>query len=794
MSIHYKLPDNLDSEINAFSELLQKYKIGEVMKAELKAHRVPFGVYEQREPDTYMMRIRCSAGIITPLQLEKISELSSQWGGDSIHLTTRQELQIHQVKLDTIVKMIEKLKEIGLATRGGGGNTVRNIISPENAGIDQGEVFDVTPHVLFLTNKLIAESDSWTLPRKLKISFSGSDEDHGNATLADLGFIATIKNGEKGFKVYVAGGMGAKSSAGHLFIDFLKEEDIYYVARAIKLLFWKHGNRKNKHAARLRFLWKNLGEDEFRKLFQEEYDSLKAQNESPFLSAEISENIIAPDMPIKEIADIVDFELWRKRFVLNQKQDTAVSIIVPVELGFIKNEAAKALAECLKPFGENVLRLTKEQNFLIRNINPTYLPNIYTVLKENFSEFNRPLVLDKIVSCAGASTCQLGICHSRAAAKNTIQRLASSKIDLDSLKDFKIRISGCPNACGHHPIADLGFIGKAARRNNVLYPSYNIVSGSVVKEGKTQLAERIGEVSARDLPAFIQKSLQLFIQKANQYKNFKDYLIQEGESVTQISDQFSPIPTMDEDKNYYFDWGKNELFSLSGRGGGECSAGLFDLIEVDAQNIKNEKKKNNELKSDEDAGVLTKRMKNLSAIVFYSARMLLIARGVDGAKEEDVYKNFKKHFIATGLVDGSFENIIDAAKNNDSNKILESEEKIFALSERMQFLYDHMDNAFNFDTKVDNIQSKENEEKPHGESTQDQKISLSKDFRAVGCPMNFVKTKLALSQINKGELLEILLDDGPPIENVPRSVLEEGHAIVKQEKDDNHWIVRIKKS
>ena len=360
MGISYKIPPNLDRDIDELESLIAKYHKGEIGAVELKAHRVPFGVYEQRERDTYMVRIRCAAGIVTPSQLEEVALLASQYGTGVVHLTTRQELQIHYIKLDDIVPIIRKLKEAGLASLGGGGNTVRNITAQEDAGIDNTEVFDVTPYAVALTNRLMAEDDSWTLPRKLKIAFSGSGQDKGYATIADVGFIAVVKGGKKGFKVYAAGGMGTISQVGKLLFDFIPADEAYYAAKAVKALFWKYGNRKNKHAARLRFLWQSLGEEEFKKRIQEEYEALK-KDKVPLLEIEeISDTAVEPGLAAQKADTLSDFELWKKRFVRPQKQDNLFAVIIPVELGFIDSVRVEKLAGFLKAFGDNVIRMTKD--------------------------------------------------------------------------------------------------------------------------------------------------------------------------------------------------------------------------------------------------------------------------------------------------------------------------------------------------------------------------------------------------------------------------------------------------
>ncbi|MFA4843001.1 MAG: nitrite/sulfite reductase, partial [Candidatus Omnitrophota bacterium] len=632
----YSLPPQLDSEINQLEELVAKYKKGEASAAELKAHRVPFGVYEQRAVDTYMVRIRCVAGEVTPLQLEQVVHLASQYGVRDLHITSRQELQIHYVSLDDIVSIIRQLRKIGLSTRGGGGNTLRNITAQDDAGIDPDEEFDVSPYASALTTKLIAESDSWNLPRKYKIAFSGSQEDKGYATISDLGFIAKIKNGKHGFRVYAAGGLGAKSAEGKLLFDFIEAEAAYAVAKAIKNVFYKYGNRKNKHAARIRFLWEALGEDEFKKRFNEEYAVIKQDKDALLVVDEAPVSLPALQLAQEEPSILQDFGEWKKRFVRAQKQEGLYSIIIPVELGFIPLEQAIKLAQFLKPFGEDVLRMTRNQNFRLRNIPKEYLGNVYNFLSTTLAGFNRPAIYGNILSCAGASTCQLGFCLSRAAARALMKTLEASRLDLDKLGDIKLNISGCPNSCGQHPAADLGFFGKASRKDGRLYPAYNILAGAVIRDGETKLAEQVAEVPAKNLPALVKDLLGLYLSKNKTYANFQDYIAKEGkEDLKQLSGRYEEILSFEQDKNYYFDWDADTVFSLADRRAGECSAGLFDLIEVDLKNIRETKKTLSSLGEDtnEKAALLNK-------LVFYASRMLLITRGVEPKNEGEAFEAF----------------------------------------------------------------------------------------------------------------------------------------------------------
>ena len=799
MSLTYDLPDNLEQEINELEGWIAKFKNGEISSTELRAHRVPFGVYEQRKKGAYMVRVRCAGACITLKQLEGIAELSKTYGTQWLHITSRQEIQIHYVSLDHLVVVMRELKKIGLASRGGGGNTVRNIMAQEDAGICLDEAFDVTPYAIALTSRLIAEADSWNLPRKFKINFSGSADDRGYATIGDVGYIARMKDGRKGFKVYVAGGLGAKSQEANLFLDFIPEREVYNVAKAVKNIFFKYGNRRNKHAARLRFLWQTLGQEEFRKRLLEEYEAVKGANHPPLEITAAENAVVDPGLAVESFPDEADFALWKKRFVRPQRQNGLFSIILPVPLGNIANDSAVSLARFLRPFGDDVIRMTKDQNFFVRNIPEKYLPNLYNFLKGIFENFNRPYIMDKILSCAGASTCQLGICLSPGAAKAMMKYLEKSGLNLDEVADARVNVSGCPNSCGQHGLADVGFFGKVARKGDKVYPAYNVVCGAVIGDEKTKLAEKVAEVAARDVPQVVLGIFRAYLSRKGSFRNFQEYIQSETgrDDLKKICAGFKQIPDFEEDKNYYFDWGTDQLFSVAERGKGECSAGMFDLIENDFGCIQQDRKLILEMAEGETGGTAQKE-KLLKDIIFYCCRVLLIAKAVEAKSEKEAYDYFEEHFINGGLVDSSSHELIDLAREGKTKELLEREPQIYALAERMKFLYDHMDNAFQFQIPQEIAAVFAAEPKTALSCTTSITESpvlpkIVKDFRGVTCPMNFVKTKMELSRLKPRDVLEIWLDDGPPIENVPGSVREEGHTILQQKRINGYWSVLIEK-
>ena len=418
----YKIPDNLSAELDELDSCIARYQRGEIDAATLKVRRVPFGCYEQREDGTYMVRIRTTGGALTPLQLRAIAEISARYGSDANHITTRQEFQIHYVALENVLLVMRELLQAGLVSRGGGGNTVRNVLVSPDAGVGIDEVFDPSPYAFALTSRLIAESDSWLLPRKFKIAFSNSLADTSYAEFNDLGFVAQIREGQKGFSVYVAGGLGTKPEVGHLLHEFIPAEDVYVVASAVKHLFDKHGNRKNRHAARLRFLWKTLGETRFRELYEEQLHVVRSEHPAPLQLEEIPQfSLLPPFAPEKDTTP--EFYQWRDRYTENQKQSELVSVRVPVFLGNLRNEYTIRLAEFLAPFGDHVLRASFGQNLRLRNIPKNYLPNVYHLVCDLTELASGPRFIGNSIACTGADTCKLGICLSKGALSATVDRL-----------------------------------------------------------------------------------------------------------------------------------------------------------------------------------------------------------------------------------------------------------------------------------------------------------------------------------------------------------------------------------
>ncbi len=796
-AIHYRLPSAYVEEIARLEERTEAFLKGNLSAGELKSQRVPFGIYEQRKGGTFMVRVRCPAGIVTPRQLLRVSRLAAAHGGGTVHLTTRQEIQIHDLALPAAVRVIGELAVAGLSTRGGGGNTVRNITASPDAGISRAEAFDVAPYAVELTSRLIEEEDSWRLPRKLKISFSGGDADDCWAGVADLGFLARLREGERGFKVFIGGGLGARPAPARGLYDFLADGEVYNVVRAARSLFARHGDRRNRHRARLRFLYQQLGEARFRAAFQEELQRVRAQGVPPLALREIENRPAGRPRRSGAAASFGggssgrDYERWRSRYVCPQKQEGLFAVLLPAPLGLLEAQQVERLASFLKPRGDNVVRITREQNLLLRNFLAEDLPALYRFL-QGCLEVDRPPLLARMISCAGAATCQLGICNSRAAMEAIVARLQGCGAELDAVQEpAPIYMSGCPNSCGLHHLAALGLYGKAGRSGDRLYPAYVVVLGACTGAAGTVLAQRAGEVAARDVPAFVEEVIRDYLSVGAGYRSFADYTRVAAGRVRRILERYARFPAFRQDLAYYVDWGTEAPFSLQERGTGECSAGLLDLIELDVKAVEAALE---ELRSrPERAG---HRAELLRALVFHASRMLIPARGEEARDGQEVFDAFIRHFIETGLVSRRFLDIVVPARRGILPELEELEKEVQELAERVLLLYRIMDDHLQFPEQ----EPQDGEAGGPFEGAAEVRgregtpaADVFMDLRGVACPINFVKVKLRLATMARGESLEAWLDDGEPVRNVPRSAAEEGHAVLRTSRVGQHWSVVIRK-
>lgn len=783
----FKLPKKIIEDIQIYKEKLNKYLLGEINDNFFRGIRVPWGIYTQRGGKSLMIRLRIPAGIITPSQLKGIASSAEEFADGKLHITTRQDIQIHNVSFENSARIIEYLKDFNISSRAGGGNSIRNITCCYLSGICPYENFEVYKVVWALTEYFLSLEETVNLPRKIKIAFSGCQKDCGFVGVNDIG-VVSLENTK--FKVLCGGGMGAKSSVGKVLEENVGLENLGYVVKSIINVYNKYGDRKNRHHNRLRFLIEDMGWDKFCLLYKKEYENVK---NNKYISLKFEDGLPMIDSLNEEVLssyyDDEDYNLFVKYSIGKQKQRGYYYVVIRIPLGEISSAQMMALTEINAILPSVIFRTTQRQNLVVSNIPCDKVFYVYEKIKTIFKDFLFPNTILDLVSCKASTTCNLGICNAIEMAKESIKEIKSKLISensyefvkdkfintdfIDKLKDIKINISGCPNACGQHPIGTISFSGLARKVYNKTVPFYKVYYGGKVDAENTQLAKEVGILPARVVPKFISD----LIFSINSFLTDKNL-----ELIKSLILKYSYVPQYDEDRSYYIDWGKNEDFSLDGLSQGECGAGVIDMIESDLESAKS-------------CLILAKdknfNLDEIKKSLIYSARALLVVKGIDPKTEEESIIYFIEKFIKEGVCNQQFNNLKDIF-----NKILKKDiEPVSAYKYAENFynevknIYSLMDSNFNFKIRFPNQQLYVQLNKNTENKTQ---ITIY-DLRGTPCPINYVKAKLKLEELNIGDILEIYLDEGPPIQNVPKSLENDGQEVLQILKVENYYKVIIKK-
>jgi len=544
MELVLHLPEKVRRDTLAYRGQVERFLRGELSPVAFQACRAPMGIYDQRKGGTYMIRVRIGAGLASSAQLRCIAELSRKHGNGTVHVTTRQDLQIHDVKLEQTPDVLEGLLEAGLTSCGGGGNAVRNVTACPRAGICPLEQFSVAPHALAMAQYLLQFDSSCNLPRECKIAFAGCGKDCAGACVADLGFFAHRRNGMKGFAVYAGGGLGADPVVAVRIDDFVEQREIFEAAEAVKRLLDRYGDRSNTHRARLRHVLARFGPEEFTRLYRKERESIRRQG----LEGEPPAIAESPDQPGIRTRPTAKARTPAPPApdLLPEKDKHFYTLKLRLPLGDIPADDLIRIAQVAETYGAGVVRTTQQQDLLIPSIPRARIKALSKELQTlsiDVSANGQP----KVIACPGASTCRLGLCLSRELAKaisDTLARQPASGPD-----GWTIRISGCPNSCGQHLAGDIGFQGSARRVNGRLMPCYDVFIGAKMAEGAARLAESIGTLPAKEIPEFAAK---VFAEGNLTEDRLRELVREYGDS-----------PEIPED--YYRDWGSEAPFSPVGQ-------------------------------------------------------------------------------------------------------------------------------------------------------------------------------------------------------------------------------------
>ncbi len=559
---------------------IAKVVSGTLSDDDFRTFRLMRGVYGQKQkPNIQMIRVKIPWGKATAEQLETLADVADKFpGGDRkgvAHVTTRQAIQYHFVSLEQAPEAMQMLSVAGLTTREACSNTVRNVTADALAGVAADEVFDISPYAEATVRYFLRHPVSQNLPRKFKIAFSGSVADRGLVTMHDVGALAAVQtiNGKevKGFKLYVGGGLGPTPKAAFLLEDFTPAENLLRSIHAAIFVFdrdWDYG-RKNRNMARVKFLIEKIGFDEFKKRVLTERDNLK--NEVYPQISIFEETPPTLSAPLLAEGGDAQFLRWKETNVTAQKQTGYSAVTIRLHLGDIRSSQLRSLADIVRQYSNGTLRTVIDQNLMIRWVKNEALYTVYQKLSQAALTLPSAGRLADITSCPGADTCQLGITSSRGLA-TAIGKIFENGHSADAdMKDIKIKVSGCPNSCGQHHIADIGFFGGAKTVNGHQVPTYTMLLGGHIGNGETSFGKHFLRVPAKRVPDVVGKLLDIFKAQKKSGENFRTFVNRVG--LPALKTELEPLSILPEsaDPASLADWGESAEFQVN-VGKGECAA------------------------------------------------------------------------------------------------------------------------------------------------------------------------------------------------------------------------------
>lgn len=556
---------------------IRLFKEGKIDDERFRSLRLARGVYGQRQEGVQMIRIKLPFGKVSSEQLVRITKVSDEYSTGRLHITTRQDIQIHYVSLDRTPELWANLEKDDITLREACGNTVRNITASENAGIDPEEPFDVSPYAHALFQFFLRNPVCQEMGRKFKMSFSSSDKDTALSYLHDLGFIPKIVNGERGFKVMLGGGLGSQPSHAELLSEFVPVNQIIPMTEGVLRIFDRYGERAKRLKARMKFLIKEIGRDEFLRLVEEEKKALSYQTveiDTTAFDGPISAPVL--EVPKVTIEDITAFEAWKKSNVIAQKQAGYVAIGIKVALGDFYTDKARALAHLIKNYGANELRFTLRQDILIRNIKEENLPFFYQELaKLDFVTLGYNTIND-VTACPGTDTCNLGIASSTGIAVELERVLATEYPQYSNNQEITIKISGCMNACGQHNMAEIGFQGMSINSGKLVAPALQVLlGGGNLGNGQGRFSDKVIKIPSRRGPEALRLILNDFQANANGL-SFLNYYDAKGEKYFyEFLKPLADVTNLTEAD--FVDWGNADNY-VKAVGVGECAGVVIDLV------------------------------------------------------------------------------------------------------------------------------------------------------------------------------------------------------------------------
>lgn len=617
-----ELPADLAREIDVYETQLDLKRHGKIEEKLFAETRLRRGVYGQRYdnghrhdgvatralgfpsgdltkgPETVwdapgMQRIKIPFGALTPEQMEVLADIAEEYADGICHVTTRQDIQLHYVHIDDTPSLMRRLAAVGITTREACGNSVRNVTACPLAGVCRDETFDVSPYANAMARFLLGHPDTQDFGRKFKVAFSGCEQHAcGLAAMHDLALLARTRAGdggqERGFEVFVGGGLGTVPYQAKCLDAFVPEEEILPLAQAIARVFARLGEKKNRARARIKFLVAKLGIDEFRRLVVAERAVLPPDAAwSAYLSElpAYGERPLKTGLPLNGAAPAPGFDAWRATNAYPQRQPGYVVATVTLPLGDITSWQMRQLADVARRFNGGAVRTTVEQNLVLRWMSEADLPALYDELERLGLALPGAGTVVDVTACPGTDTCKLGIASSRGLARELRLRLAAQAHDLDeAVKGLRIKISGCFNSCGQHHVADLGFYGVSRNVGGTTVPHFQVVVGGKWEENAGAYGLAIGAVPSKRIPDVVARMTGWYVRERRGGERFQEFIQRVGKkALKELLDTLGEVPPYAVDRSYYSDWGDPREFTIGDLGKGECAGEVVSLFDFDIQ-------------------------------------------------------------------------------------------------------------------------------------------------------------------------------------------------------------------
>ena len=680
-----RIPDDLAEEIDIFETqigLRKQDKLDEVIFAETRLRR---GVYGQRYdngqrfdgqqsqeltfpeeftkgPNTVwhapgMQRIKIPFGGLSTEQMDALADLAEEYSDDVVHITTRQDVQLHYVHIDDTVDLMRRLAAAGITTREACGNSVRNVTACPLAGVCHTETFDVTPYAKAFSKFLLGHPDVQDFGRKFKPAFSGcKHEACGLTNMHDLGAIAATRvvDGveKRGFELYVGGGLGAVPHQAKLFDEFVPAEELLPITQAIARVFARLGEKTNRARARIKFLVAKLGIEEFKRLVLEQRQTLPHDARwTAYLDDlnALDEEGLRPGQPL-DGAELPDgFDQWYETNVYPQRQPGYVVATVTLPLGDLTSNQLRGLAEVCRRYVKDTVRTTVEQNLVLRWVSEADLPALYADLKELGLGLSGASTVFDVTACPGTDTCKLGISSSRGLAAELRRRLAESAHTLDeAVKGLRVKISGCFNSCGQHHAADIGFYGVSRKISGITVPHFQVVLGGKWLENAGSFGLAMAAVPSKNIPTVVTRLTERFVKERQGNESFQGFVERTGKrEIKGMLEDLTAVPAYEEDSSFYRDWGDTREFTIGDMGKGECAGEVVPLAHFELAACEREAFEAHifldEAKFEQAYGTAYNAM-------LHAAKALVKTQWLDVPEDADtIVKEFVERFVDTEL-------------------------------------------------------------------------------------------------------------------------------------------------